>query len=49
MAYVIGMKNLMVADVSIPPTTVRGRTHLAAILITAAAYSEMTGNKDVKF
>lgn len=46
---VIGVKNLMVADVSVSPTTVRGHTHAAAILIGAVAYSEITGNKAISF
>lgn len=46
---VIGVKNLMVADVSVSPTTVRGHTHAAAILIGAVAYTEITGNKAVSF
>ncbi|MCE5293232.1 MAG: GMC family oxidoreductase [Chlamydiales bacterium] len=46
---VIGIKNLMVADASIEQPSIQGHTYASALLIGAAAYSEITGNLDVDF
>lgn len=46
---VVGIENLMVADASIEIPTIQGHTCASAVLIGAAAYTELTGNKNVQF
>ena len=47
--HVLGTENLMVVDVSISPTTVRGHTFAAGVLIGAVGYTIITGDKKVAF
>lgn len=46
---VIGIENLMVADASIEFPTIRGHTYASAMLIGIVAYTEITGDKHIKF
>ncbi len=46
---VFGVENLMVADTSSIPNIVRGHTYAPAILIAAAAFTELTGIREWDF